>query len=389
MDPVTTPTVLPPADPTAVVGRRVLAYVIDGVILLVVMIALFASLASSEDQTTAFAAERVCDLINNQPSSDYLCIPADTTTILISNEDLVLIGIIGLLYGFVTHMLLPAITGFSPGKAMVGLRIVNQESFQRAGIGANLVRWVLWVVDSAPWCFPLVGLITGLSSNGHRRVGDMVAKTVVIDRKWVGHPLAIPGVNSVAAVAPPPPGGIAPPFGTPPPPMATGSPPPPPSASPPPPPSGSAPPPPGGSFPPAPPVTPPPPDTPSGPPFAPPIAPPATPPPPASEPETTPETAPGPTDPTAALDATTAFEPEVLADPAPSVPPAAPEVPAAPPPPSPPTPPAPTPPAPAPRPGIDAPQWDTARDTYIQWDPELAEWMEWSESAGAWIPISR
>ena len=97
MDPVTTPTVLPPADPTAVVGRRVLAYVIDGVILLVVMIALFASLASSEDQTTAFAAERVCDVINNQPSSDYLCIPADTTTILISNEDLVLIGIIGLL----------------------------------------------------------------------------------------------------------------------------------------------------------------------------------------------------------------------------------------------------------------------------------------------------
>ena len=81
MDPVTTQTALPPADPTAVVGRRVLAYVIDGVILLVVMIALFASLASSQDQTTAFAAERVCDLINNQPSRDYLCIPADTTTI--------------------------------------------------------------------------------------------------------------------------------------------------------------------------------------------------------------------------------------------------------------------------------------------------------------------
>lgn len=384
MDPVTTQTALPPADPTAVVGRRVLAYVIDGVILLVVMVALFASLASSEDQTTAFAAERVCDLINNQPAGEYLCIPADTTTILISDDDLVLIGFIGLLYGFVTQMLLPAITGFSPGKAMVGLRIVNQESFRRAGIGANLVRWVLWVVDSAPWCFPLVGLITGLSSNGHRRVGDMVAKTVVIDRKWVDHPLAIPGVNTVAAVAPPPPSGFSQPFGTPPPPMATGSPPPPPSASPPPPPSGS--------FPPAPPVTPPPPASPSGPPFAPPIAPPATPPPPAS-PEPAPEAVPGATDPTAALDATTAFEPEVLAEPAPAgpevsaaAPSAPPEIPSAPPPP---TPPAPTPPAPAPRPGIDAPQWDTARDTYIQWDPELAEWMEWSESAGAWIPISR
>ena len=39
--------------------------------------------------------------------------------------------------------------------------------------------------------------------------------------------------------------------------------------------------------------------------------------------------------------------------------------------------------------GIDGPQWDQARNAYIQWDPELSEWMEWSESGGRWIPISR
>ena len=46
------------------------------------------------------------------------------------------------------------------------------------------------------------------------------------------------------------------------------------------------------------------------------------------------------------------------------------------------------PPAPAPRPGVDAPMWDDARDTYIQWDPELEAWMMWSESGGRWVPIS-
>jgi uncharacterized RDD family membrane protein YckC len=310
MDSVMTQTELPPSDPTAVVGRRVVASLIDNVILVVLMVVLFASLASSEDQGSVFEAELVCDLINGSPDGDYLCIAADTTTILISIGDLALLGLIGLLYGFVTQMLLPSITGFSPGKAMVGLRIVHQDSFQRAGIGANLVRWLLWIVDGAPWCFPMVGLITGLSSTGHRRVGDMAAKTIVIDRKWLGQPVAIPGVNAIAPFAPAPMVAPGPLHGSPPPPTGPAM-------------GGTAPPPPQpGVFP-----------------AGPPVAPPTTPPPvapPAAEPS----------------------------------PPPAPLAPA------------------TPRPGIDAPQWDAARDTYIQWDPELSEWMEWSESSGTWIPIS-
>jgi uncharacterized RDD family membrane protein YckC len=335
----------PPADPTAIVGRRILAYIIDGVILIVLMVVLFATLASSEDVGSVFEAELTCELINNDSDADYLCLAADTTVILISDGDVRLLALIAGLYGFVTHLLLPALTGFSPGKAMVGLRIVNQESFEPAGFGANFLRWILWIVDSAPWCFPLVGLITGLSSNGHRRVGDMAAKTLVIDKKWVGHPLAVPGVNSVVALGAAP--AAAPPFG----------------AAPPPPPTGSTvdvaapPPPPGQGFPTAPPVAPPP-----------PVAAPA---PPATAP------APPPPDPDPVM-------PPVPEFPEPEAQPPTPTPPAPPPPPAPPAP------EPVPsRPGIDAPQWDAARDTYIQWDPELSEWMEWNEAAGAWIPISR
>ncbi len=400
-------TEMPPSDPTAVVGRRILAYLIDFVILAVLMVVLFANLASSEEQSSAFQAELTCDLINNNPDADYVCINADTTVILIETGQFAMIGLIAVLYGFVTHMLLPAITGFSPGKAMVGLRIVNQETFAKAGFGANLLRWILWAVDSAPWCFPLVGLITGLSSNGHRRVGDMAAKTVVIDRKWMDHPLPIAGVNAVAPLvpapgvspfgAPPPPaagstiGAVAPPPPSPggfpsAPPVAPPTQPPPPSPTPPPPgpastppPPSPTPPPPGPATTPPPPATTPPPPSPTPTPTAPPIAPIASPsPPPPSDDATAPFAPPAADDATASSDSPAADEPTDVHDATPEPAPATPE----------PPPPAPAAPA-APRPGIDAPQWDAARDTYIQWDPELSEWMEWSEAAGAWIPISR
>jgi uncharacterized RDD family membrane protein YckC len=405
-------TEMPPSDPTAVVGRRILAYIIDFVILAVLVVVLFANLASSEEQSSAFQAELTCELINNNPDADYVCINADTTVILIETGQFALIGLITLLYGFVTHMLLPAITGFSPGKAMVGLRIVNQETFAKAGFGANFLRWILWIVDSAPWCFPLVGLITGLSSNGHRRVGDMAAKTVVIDRKWMDHPLPIAGVNAVAPLMPAPggPGGL--PFGTPPPPTAGST----IGATAPPPPSP-------GSYPTAPPVAPPiqpPPPSPTPPPPSPAAAPPppsptppppvvvppppaTTPPPPAPATPTTPPIAPiaSPNPPPPSDDATTSFAPpadETISPETPAAddPTAVHDVAPAPPAPEPPAPeataaqpPPPAAPAPAPRPGVDAPQWDAARDTYIQWDPELSKWMEWSEAAGAWIPISQ
>ena len=43
-----------------------------------------------------------------------------------------------------------------------------REAFETAGFVPNLVRWLLWIVDSAPWCLPLVGFITGLTTVGHR-----------------------------------------------------------------------------------------------------------------------------------------------------------------------------------------------------------------------------
>lgn len=396
---------MPPTDPTAVIGRRILAYIIDAAILIVLVVVLFASLASSEELGSALEAELTCDLINDTDTG-FLCIAFDNTVMLLEDSDFGLLLGIGVLYLFVVHLLLPAMTGFNPGKALVGLRIVKQDTFELAGFVPNLLRWVLWLVDGIPGgvLFPLVGLITGVSSSGHRRVGDMAANTLVIDKKWVGQPLPISGVNTVAPVGyapsppvgapPPPPSGFAPP-----PPSGTtmgATPPPPPQTFPstPPPPASAAPPvfpPPAPSASPAPPppadTTPPPPPSDYRDPGS--IAPPAVTPPAPPTGETESADAGSDGDDSGGLEPETiepeVMEPEIIE---PELPEARADATAA----IMPDPPAPAPPVaetPVPQPGVDAPQWDEARDTYIQWDAELGEWMEWSEATGAWIPISR
>ena len=180
MDLVITHAPTPPADPTAIIGRRIVGYLIDAVIALVLFVVVFAILAASDEQASAVEAEVLCDILNNTESG-YFCVAADSTVILIEDGDLATVGLVVLVYFLATQLILPTLGGFSPGKALVGLRIVDKETFEKAGFGKQLVRWLLWFVDSFPWFFPLVGLITGLSSRGHRRVGDMAAGTLIID----------------------------------------------------------------------------------------------------------------------------------------------------------------------------------------------------------------
>jgi len=401
----TQPWTPPPRDPTDVVGRRIVGYIIDFVPMFVIFWLLVVNQFERADFGSSFAAQSFCDTANE--FNDQVCINVNETVYLADTGDFGGPSLAVLAYAFFFIGLLPGFTGWSPGKLVMGLRVVRQDDFTTAGVGPNLLRWLLWVVDSAPWCLPLVGFITGLSTKGHRRVGDMAASTFVVRTADVGQPVAIAGVAGSglgAAAATGAAMGAAGSFGQP----APGAAPPPPAAAPPPP-SGAA-------WPATPPT-----DE-------------AAPPPPGADPTVSVPTAPpsaAPTDPTTAVppafppigdSSTAAPEPTSPfgADPEPPSPFGAdPETDAAPsgspggtdagdpggiapiggdaaaqPDPTPPEPavedPAPAAEAPAeePRPGVDAPQWDTARNTYIQWDPELGQWMEWDEANGRWIPIS-
>src|SRR3546814_13853981 len=64
--------------------------------------------------------------------------------------------------------------------------------------------WVVGGLGAFPDVRPLCGGIVALTTVGNRRVGDMAAKTVVVDRGAMGSPIVVPGLT-----APPPPPGYA------------------------------------------------------------------------------------------------------------------------------------------------------------------------------------
>ncbi len=379
------------SDPTAVVGRRIGAFLIDGLIGVTLIFAFALATFTNTELGDSLTAELQCEVINE--FSNDLCIQAGTTVYVGTENEAAIITLIWLAWVLISTMILPGITGWSPGKLLTGIRVVKADTFEKAGLGANILRGVLWVVDAFPYFAPIVGGAL-LASKDRRRVGDRAANTLVVRADSVGRS----PVQTPSAVIAPPTGAATQPT-TPPPPMGppvnnlvTASPPPPAAPSPPPP--AATPPPPTS---PAPPVAPPPPTSPAPPNSPPPTgAPSAYQPPPPSEyrTEPAPPVFPPPAAPPAFPPAEEAApaEPTPIAEPEPeSEAEAAPIVeaePAAAPEPEPepfPEPPAET----SSRPGVDAPMWDDARNTYIQWDPELTEWMEWSEAQRRWITISR
>ncbi len=417
----TLPTPGPARDVTAVMGRRTLAWVLDLVLYLAFAVAMFALLAEYVDIPTGASVVDVCERLRFQDSDAAAgCVSIGDRAYLTSNADNGLQSLAAFGY-FVFFVLLQGLVGGSPGKVLTGLRVVNEQG-QRAGVGRSLLRTVFWIVDAAPWFAPIVGFVTGLTTTGHRRVGDMVAGTYVVARRDVGSP-----VSTGAAVMPPaqgawgaPPTGAPPTAWTPPtaPPPATPA----PTAAPPPVGTATI----GASAPPlpeAPPAwTPPAPDgappvdlTSSGEPEA------AQPVPeidgrvdigtphveadadwwagPEAEPQAdmpTPEAAPEMPaweDPTPAPDTTgdswappttpgdetsRHLDPSPPAEPVPFTAPGADATPSAPPIE------APTAPEPAPRP---PPQWDQARNTYIQWEPATQRWLQWDQPGQRWKDI--
>lgn len=219
----------PSGDPTAVMGRRTGAWVVD--FLLFVLVAMFVGptplspLAEYVD-TDEFPGI-TCDVIES--SNDVsTCLEFGDRLYFTEGGDAA-IALVVLWVAFpVVYAAVQGATGASPGKALFGVRVVDEQG-NRPGFGRSLGRTALWIVDLAPWCIPgLVGFIVGLTSKGHRRVGDMAVKTFVVSKAHTG-PVVVPGLTS-GAVGPgygppgqpwgaPPPGGAsggAPGWGAPP-----------------------------------------------------------------------------------------------------------------------------------------------------------------------------
>lgn len=204
-------------DPTAVMGKRIGAYVIDALIGTIVFVIIFLGFADRIE-----TGVDLCGLADD----GTLCFFAGDTMYIAEGGNAAAIFALSVgTWVFIMGTLIQGLTGGTPGKLMVGLRVVDQETGQQASFGKCAGRSVMWIVDGQPFGVPLVGLITGAASKGHRRVGDMVAKTLVVDKNSVGHPPTVPGLTiAPGSYTPAPPGGFTPPppggFTPPPPPVA-------------------------------------------------------------------------------------------------------------------------------------------------------------------------
>lgn len=191
-----------PSDPTDIVGRRVGAFLIDFVLLLIVGFAIavpvFLGSATTTDWPAVSAASEYCDRVNNPDtgSGDGVCVNVQKTTYHVPSDKLggyyAKAVPLGLLPGFLNYVVLQSITGASIGKLLIGLRVVRHDG-GIAGFGWMTLRWLLLLVDG--FCCYIVGIIMIASTKGHRRLGDMAAGTLVVDKHHVGRPLQVPGVT--------------------------------------------------------------------------------------------------------------------------------------------------------------------------------------------------
>ena len=178
-------------DSTAVMGRRIGAYIIDAILGIIVSVIAF--LVAAESIETAVDPCGFDD-------SPTLCLFVDGTTYFADGGRAVAVFATSFGFWLLMGWIIQGATGGTPGKLILGLRVVDQKTGNLAGLGKCLVRTLMWIVDAQPFGLPLVGLITGVASKGHRRVGDMVASTFVVNKASVGQPPVVPGLTAPATV---------------------------------------------------------------------------------------------------------------------------------------------------------------------------------------------
>jgi uncharacterized RDD family membrane protein YckC len=191
-------------DPTAVMGRRVVAYIIDVLIVLSIVVIV---LAVTKDQSFTGAPDNACELLRTG-DFDGQCIQIGTRVYTWEGGAAAISYGLGVLVALLNNVILQGITGASLGKFVMGLRVVNGEG-RVCGVGRAFVRWLLLIVDS--FCLGLVGLITASVTHPHRRVGDFVGGTYVIGVGDLGTPVVAPVTTDAwqPAYVGHPPGGFA------------------------------------------------------------------------------------------------------------------------------------------------------------------------------------
>ncbi len=83
------------------------------------------------------------------------------------------------LLGLVYFTYFESTSGQTLGKGMVGIKVVDETSQRPVDMGRALIRNILRIIDWLPFLY-IVGLVLVESQPQKKRLGDTVAKTIVV-----------------------------------------------------------------------------------------------------------------------------------------------------------------------------------------------------------------
>ncbi|HEY5887618.1 MAG TPA: RDD family protein [Acidimicrobiales bacterium] len=174
----------PLTDPTAVIARRGGAWFIDLVLcgLAGAVPALLLADAYSGNHADGGGPVQWIE-------GDLAIFIRDTTIVLRGPDLAITLGAFAVAV-LVFLVLLPGRKGWSPGYLAADLRLERRDG-ERAGIGRALVRTIAWVIDILPG-LPLVAYTSASLTRRHQRVGDLLARTYVVDKRAAGRPVDAP-----------------------------------------------------------------------------------------------------------------------------------------------------------------------------------------------------
>jgi uncharacterized RDD family membrane protein YckC len=169
------------ADPTRVVGRRCVAYLVDVVLILLILIALFV-IPGDVRKTSPGCPPSL--------PGGHSCFQFRGTAYLVADRAIYEFVGTAVLLIVILFILPQAVAGASPGKLLMRIRVVRHDG-RPPGVVRSLVRSIAWVVDGIALLVP-VALWLALLTPGHRRCGDLLAGTFVVPSTVRGHRVTIP-----------------------------------------------------------------------------------------------------------------------------------------------------------------------------------------------------
>ena len=86
----------------------------------------------------------------------------------------------GTLFWLVIMPITEGSTGQTIGKMIFGLKVVSHD-YTDTSIGKSIVRHLCDIIDYFPF-FGIVGLIVASNNKNNQRVGDLIAKTIVVKK---------------------------------------------------------------------------------------------------------------------------------------------------------------------------------------------------------------